>query len=766
MNRAEKRRQKKLAKKAASNAKLGKATIRSPEKQTLAIQESIDLALQHHNAGDLPKAEGLYQQVLQADPNQPVALHLLGVIAHQVGKNDVAVDLIGKALAVNPDFAEAHSNLGLALVDLGRRQDAVTSFRKALAIKPNYTKAHNNLGNAFKELGKLDEAVASYHKALAIKPDYAKAHYNLGNVLNELGKLDEAVASYHKVIAIKPDYADAHFNLGNALYGLGKLDEAFTSRRRAVALNPQNDMFWSGLAEFLKPLSFVSVDDNLWQTLLHLIERPTVQPSNLILPIVSALGHHPDFSQILELMGSGKDESGFNYKDVAERLSAIPLLLRFMGLSPINDLEIERMLTALRRAMILETEAGKTDENGLAFLEALALHCFTNEYVFPETEKEKAVVENLQEKIAALMEKKRDIPSSFVAILGAYRALHGFPWAQELSEREWVGNIKDVIERQISEPQEELSLRSQISRLTSIQDTVSQSVREQYEENPYPRWIKTDLEDKSKTIGAVLQGAPLRLDLGNYQSPESPEILVAGCGTGQHALVTASRFSNARVLAVDLSLSSLSYAMRKTKELDFTNIEYAQGDIMELESLGRQFDLIESVGVLHHLDDPLAGWQVLADLLRPGGLMKIGLYSETARQDIINGRALIAEKEYATSAEDIRRCRQDIITKAEGGNPEMAKLCNRRDFFSLSECRDLLFHVQEHHFTLPQIQAALQALKLGFLGFEMQDQRALRVFRKSHPNSSALTSLSLWHEFELENPDTFRGMYQFWCKKM
>ncbi len=115
MNRAEKRRQKKLAKKAASNAKLGKATIRSPGQQTLAIQQSIALAVQHHNAGYLLKAEGIYRQILQVDPNQPVALHLLGVIADQVGKNDIAVDLITRALAIKPDYAEAHYNLGLAL---------------------------------------------------------------------------------------------------------------------------------------------------------------------------------------------------------------------------------------------------------------------------------------------------------------------------------------------------------------------------------------------------------------------------------------------------------------------------------------------------------------------------------------------------------------------------------------------------------------------------------------------------------------------------
>ena len=145
--------------------------------------------------------------------------------------------------------------------------------------------------------------------------------------------------------------------------------------------------------------------------------------------------------------------------------------------------------------------------------------------------------------------------------------------------------------------------------------------------------------------------------------------------------------------------------------------------------------------------------------------MKIGLYSEIAHEDVIAVRSLIAEKGYTSSPEDIRRCRQDFIAMAEDENPTMAKICNYNDFFSLSECRDLLFHVQEHRFTLPQIEEALKALKLKFLGFEMRDQRALKQFKESHPNSNALTSLSLWHKFELDNPDTFIGMYQFWCQK-
>ena len=241
MNRAEKRRQRKKA---------GIAKSKTP-----ALQQSLDRAIQHHQAGDLPQAEGIYHQILQTDPNQPVALHLLGVIAHQVGKNDIAVDLICKALAVNPDFAEAHSNLGAALMDLGRPEDAVTSFRKALVLKPDYAKAHNNLGNALKELGDLDEAVASYHKAIANEPGNADAHSNLGNALQELGKPDEAVANYRTAIAIKPDFAEAHNNLGNAFKELGNLDEATANYRQALDLKPDYAIAHSNLliAEQYRP---------------------------------------------------------------------------------------------------------------------------------------------------------------------------------------------------------------------------------------------------------------------------------------------------------------------------------------------------------------------------------------------------------------------------------------------------------------------------------------------------------------------------------
>ena len=157
------------------------------------------------------------------------------------------------------------------------------------------------------------------------------------------------------------------------------------------------------------------------------------------------------------------------------------------------------------------------------------------------------------------------------------------------------------------------------------------------------------------------------------------------------------------VLALDLSLSSLTYALRKTRELGVRNIEYIQGDILELKNFGmcKDFDVIESVGVLHHMDDPLSGWKALVDILRIGGLMKIGLYSNVARQHIIEARGQIARKKYTGSSDDIRRYRGEILNADRQSDSEIIKVLDSSDFYSLSACRDLLFHVQEHQFTLP-----------------------------------------------------------------
>src|SRR5262249_57044881 len=122
----------------------------------------------------------------------------------------------------------------------------------------------------------------------------------------------------------------------------------------------------------------------------------------------------------------------------------------------------------------------------------------------------------------------------------------------------------------------------------------------------------------------------------------------------RHASEAARRRSGAHGVAADLSLTRLFYAKRKTREVGLNHIEYAQADILQLESIARVFDVIEASGVLHHLADPFAGWRLLLSLLRLGGFMRLGLYSKIARQDLVDARRFIAESVYPPSSEDIR----------------------------------------------------------------------------------------------------------------
>jgi protein O-GlcNAc transferase len=202
------------------------------------IGQLFEQALRHHQSGDLALAENHYRQILQADPRHADAWHLLGVIAEQVGRHDLAVEYIGQALRLKPAFAEAYSNLGVALCEQGKLADAEACYQEALRLKPGNAKAHNNLGNALWGQGKLADAEVSYREALRLEPTYAEAHNNLANALRDQGKLQEAEASCREALRLKPGYAEAHNNLGSVLRGKGKQEEAEANYREALRFRP------------------------------------------------------------------------------------------------------------------------------------------------------------------------------------------------------------------------------------------------------------------------------------------------------------------------------------------------------------------------------------------------------------------------------------------------------------------------------------------------------------------------------------------------
>ncbi len=540
--------------------------------------------------------------------------------------------------------------------------------------------------------------------------------------------------------------------------------EGIENYQKAISINPNNFLFWNGFANVLRVIRFKSYSDDLGYFLIKTLEQKNVRPKNIIKAVISALHHHPIVLHVFRLFTSKHSNKDINY--FTTQLSSVPLLLRVMELSPIADLNIEKIFTRMRKAMLHKAVSGNKKTEDLLFYTALAIHCFINEYVFFESEEEKKEINLLELQVKTLLIKGNTVPQTWIALLGSYRPLYSFSWAEHLLKHEWSDEIKKIIKIQLNNFNEEKSLRTKIPRLASIENKVSQLVRNQYEENPYPRWVKTGLSYKPKTIKQVLQSIKLHMNFDSQKFSNKPDILVAGCGTGQHALSTASRFLNCNVLAIDLSLKSLSYAIRKTQELKITNIKYMQGDLLKTDQLKRKFDIIESVGVLHHLHEPLVGWRILVDRLRTGGLMNIGLYSDIAREHIVEARKQIAKKKYTASSADIKKYREEIFDMYNNSNSIILKVLDSTDFYSMSACRDLLFHIQEHRFTLLQIEAALNNLGLKFLGFELKQSWVKSKFFKLYPEKNTQESLSLWHQFEIKYPNAFRGMYQFWVQKV
>lgn len=194
----------------ASVATMGDVVMRESAR---CVSDKITVAMDHHRAGRLQDAAGIYQQVIATEPENFVALNNLGLIAKAGQKLDMAIDLFQRAIHSNPSSIDAHNNLGVAFKKLGRLADAVRCYRFALTIRPDDAELHNNLGNALKDQNKLGEAVACYRRALEIFPRYAFAHNNLANALGQMGDISGSLASTRCALEIDPHYREARRNL-------------------------------------------------------------------------------------------------------------------------------------------------------------------------------------------------------------------------------------------------------------------------------------------------------------------------------------------------------------------------------------------------------------------------------------------------------------------------------------------------------------------------------------------------------------------------
>jgi SAM-dependent methyltransferase len=587
-------------------------------------------------------------------------------------------------------------------------------------------------GAAAIDAGDLEAAKRCFLAATRAESRNARHRFHLAVVLKGLGEIDAAAAQLTEALRLDPTMVDAPRRLA-----------AWTSRYGVSAAAPLNAI---GLRAALSHAT-ADCEINAELAIRHLASRE---------PLKSALA-------------LGRDAG---WLAAAQRLclkKAIvqdALLLQVLETSAIGHPGVEHLLTAVRRIVLLDASRTRfVDRDLTRFLVALLKQCWANEYVWAVSAEEKDALSRLSIDNPRLV--AGDLEEGFKLLLCALYSplpdvLGASLGADDLRCLK-PAVLRDAILGRLEEERDVRARAKCIPSLGGPVDETSLKVARQYEANPYPRWTSLGLAHENG-MRRVLARYFAADTLAFMDRPY--EMLVAGCGTGQDAIRAGLAYGpNARVLGLDLSSASLAYASRMAAHFRVGNVAFMQGDIQSLdaaEAFHSRFLVIECAGVLHHMADPFQGWRSLLKCLAPGGLMLLGLYSGVSRGPLKALRAGSAYPGPDCDDDALRAYRQTLLEQsdpASGGELQLS-----RDFFTTSNFRDLVLHVNEHSVTIPEIAEFLSTQGLLFKGFHLAPEM-FDLFEERFPGVAWPGDLAQWAEFEQEHPRLFNGMYTFWCRR-
>ncbi len=540
-----------------------------------------------------------------------------------------------------------------------------------------------------------------------------------------------------------------------------RIGDAFDLYMRAVCASPGVHLYKERFLELAgRGLSVVHTE-HLETAVAACLKTPDL--AGAVENWASLLMASPDFQAAYGLANrqpfdGANNSASFNLTDIRPLFR--PLFLEGMKSSVVCDPVFEAFVTHVRRHVLDAFSAGDgrfLKEEYVVLASALSHYAFFTDFILEETESEKHRISELRRRIEAERESAGN--AAAIAMFACYRPLYGLANSDEILETfKNTEILSDVVNAQIADHVSLRRMAASIPALNRVADETSLSVREQYERFPYPRW-KTfstrvvvqnwQTEEFSQRLEGPLSNSPAR-------------ILIAGCGTGRDAAIHSLRFPRSSITAVDVSRASLAYAALKARERGLVNLTFLHGDILDLGMMGQTFDYICCTGVLHHMEDPVAGWRVLCGLLRPGGLMRIGLYSRAGRKAVAVAQDTAKRGHYPPTRDGILRFRRECPSRCD--RETMLSLSRLQDYYLMDMYRDLLFPAREHRFDLAQIKDMLGRLGLSFEGFYVAPE-VLTTYRSMFRGDPNATNLEGWRQFESRYPETFASMYIFWCRK-
>ena len=629
---------------------------------------------------------------------------------------------------------------------------AKLQIEKSLELVNNDGDCLNLLARIELECGHLISAEQSIYQALSRAPKNGGYWYSAGHVALAQQDFSKAKSAFQNAIKYAPKETRAEVSLAYTLVQDGNLVEAFQQYRELAKTQGHDIHIQSQVVDLASKIKADYYDIELEQDLLSFFKWDKVNLNQLGTLVCSLLEHKFNLSK----SGSATDFYG---------MSQCPLLLAALRKTLIKSEVLEKLIMALRHELLsYSTKQGQLSKGYIPLCQAISQYGLRNEYILPATQAENDMIAILGNVIDAALNQfgctALDVSGALLLVsmyqpwqrLEKYDKLMSFDtqrWPEETYLlKHWYDEFRTI---------ESFSFES----ITPIPLTSNNNIKKQYENFPYPRWITLDYK-KNINYGVALRHEFPHANIPSYLLEEELSILIAGCGTGRHAINVAKHFNSVNVLAVDISRNSLAYAKYMAKKLSVNNINFKLCDLTKLGIIEKKFSIIECSGVLHHIRHYKKALYNLLNNLKPNGLIKLSLYSKRTREPVTQVRDMFKHKNIQSDQHKIKVTRHaimqsDIIIKKEG-------ITSSDDFYSMSGTVDMLFHEYEKQYTPIMIKKLCHEFNLTFLGFSNLSHKTKKDFNDFNGVKADFLNLNQWDKFEEKHPTTFANMFQFYCQ--
>lgn len=644
----------------------------------------------------------------------------------------------------------------LTLQDHTARQNTLNEAKaliiQALNVSPIDADCLNLLSRIELESGYFHKAKVAIEQALVEQPENAGFWYSAGHVALALQDFKEAEQSFKQAISLAPNQTRAEVSLAYTLSEQGRKVEAFQLYRQLVKTHSNDIQIRSRLLHCAQGLVADYYDQELEQDLITYLSWSDLNLNQL---------SHLCCSVLIYKFQLNKQGSASSFNDMANSI----LLLKTLRHTIIKNELLEKLIIALRQELLTHaSKKGRLINQYVPLCQSMCQYALNNEFLLPYTEAERSMVLTLKTMIEQSLTQPGCTPMDISGALMLYAmyeswySINGSKTLFEFHNDSWPDisfDIKTSHDRLLHDRHYEFDA------LTPIPNSQDHEVKTQYERFPYPRW--QFLDNKNITnYGSALKYEFPWIKVPDFILSGPLNILVAGCGTGRHALNVAKYFYQTKVTAIDISKTSLSYAYKKSVDFDIKNIQFYLADLTRLDRLNHNYDIIECSGVLHHIENYQKALDGLLINLKPNGFLKLSLYSKRARKPVYDIRKAYKHGGIEKNEQDIRILRHVIF--ADESIQDKHLITESDDFYSMSGVVDLLLHEYEIGFTPNSIKQLCEKNQLEFLGFSNLSNHLKQSFKSYIGDHAQLDNLTQWEEFEVAHPDTFSAMYQFYCQ--